>query len=189
MSGTSLPALQLAGVVIGMRELVLALILIVAAYIGFVLYRMHRLGGDDAVPVPAPVSPPPTSAPVLHQEQPGADTARHEPATGGSASSEPAGLEYQPSGMASELMFAGLERELAQVRDEVDVMRGELSALREDMLQALAQLRATQTMSPIYGDAMQMAVAGYDAVLIAERCGIARAEAELVVALARSQAQ
>ena len=44
-------------------------------------------------------------------------------------------------------------------------------------------------MSPIYGDAMQLAVAGYDPALIAERCGIARAEAELVVALAKSQAQ
>ena len=53
----------------------------------------------------------------------------------------------------------------------------------------MAHLRATQTVSPIYGDAMQMAAAGYDAAMIAERCGIARAEAELVVALARSQVQ
>jgi hypothetical protein len=47
-------------------------------------------------------------------------------------------------------------------------------------------MRASQTVSPIYGDAMQMAAAGYDPAMIAERCGIARAEAELVVALAKS---
>jgi hypothetical protein len=55
------------------------------------------------------------------------------------------------------------------------------------MHQELAHLRAGQTVSPIYGDAMQMAVSGYDPAAIAERCGIARAEAELVVALAKSQ--
>lgn len=75
------------------------------------------------------------------------------------------------------------------MRDEVDAIRGELAALREDMQHELAHLRAAQSMSPIYGDAMQLAVAGYDPALIAERCGIARAEAELVVALAKSQAQ
>jgi hypothetical protein len=34
---------------------------------------------------------------------------------------------------------------------------------------------------------MQLAVSGYDPAAIAERCGIARAEADLVVALAKSQ--
>jgi hypothetical protein len=55
------------------------------------------------------------------------------------------------------------------------------------MLREFAHLQAAQAVSPIYGDAMQMAVAGYDPTVIAERCGIARAEAELVVALAKSQ--
>lgn len=76
---------------------------------------------------------------------------------------------------------------MAQLRDEVDAIRGELAALREDMLQELAHFEASQSASPLYGDAMQMAAAGYDAAIIAERCGIARAEAELVVALAKSQ--
>jgi hypothetical protein len=66
-------------------------------------------------------------------------------------------------------------------------MRGELAALRTDMQQEMAHLRATQSVSPIYGDAMQLAHAGYDPAAIAERCGIARAEAELVVALTKSQ--
>jgi len=70
-----------------------------------------------------------------------------------------------------------------------EAVRRELEAAAEDMQHELAHLRAAQSMSPIYGDAMQLAVAGYDPALIAERCGIARAEAELVVALAKSQAQ
>ena len=37
-------------------------------------------------------------------------------------------------------------------------------------------MRATQSVSPIYGDAMQMAASGYEPAMIAERCGIARAE-------------
>jgi hypothetical protein len=83
-------------------------------------------------------------------------------------------------------LYRSLENEVFQLRDEVDAVRGELAALRSDMLHELAQMRASQTVSPIYGDAMQMAAAGYDPSMIAERCGIARAEAELVVALAKS---
>ena len=91
--------------------------------------------------------------------------------------------------MAEGILRQGLEQEFAQLREEVDAMRGELAALRADMLQELAHMRATQSVSPIYGDAMQMAASGYEPAMIAERCGIARAEAELVVALAKSQAQ
>jgi hypothetical protein len=82
-----------------------------------------------------------------------------------------------------------MDQELLQLREEVDAMRGELAALRQDMQQEIAHLHAGQSVSPIYGDAMQMAIAGYDPVMIADRCGIARAEAELVVALAKSQGQ
>ena len=70
----------------------------------------------------------------------------------------------------------------------VAARRSELAALRNDMQHDLAQVRVAQNVSPLYGDAMQMAVAGHSAEMIAERCGIARAEAELVVALTQSQA-
>ena len=97
--------------------------------------------------------------------------------------------EAAAASVSEENVRQTLAQEVAQLRDEVDAIRGELAALREDMQHELAHLRAAQSMSPIYGDAMQLAVAGYDPALIAERCGIARAEAELVVALAKSQAQ
>jgi hypothetical protein len=53
--------------------------------------------------------------------------------------------------------------------------------------QEVAQMKASHSVSPLYTDAMQMAMLGHDAGTISERCGIARAEAELVVALAQSQ--
>ena len=106
------------------------------------------------------------------------------------ATSEGGEAWLQPSsGVAEGMVRHGLEQELAQLRDEVDAIRGELAALRGDLQQEVAHLHSAQSVSPIYGDAMQMASAGYDPVMIADRCGIARAEAELVVALAKSQMQ
>lgn len=81
----------------------------------------------------------------------------------------------------------GIETELAQLREEVDTLRGEVAALRDEMWQEVGHMRAHQMVSPLYNDAMQMAQIGHDAATIAERCGIARAEAELVVALVKSQ--
>ncbi|PKO39639.1 MAG: hypothetical protein CVU31_16820 [Betaproteobacteria bacterium HGW-Betaproteobacteria-4] len=165
-----MPALELGGMTLGLREGVIGLIALVAAYMLFVLLRMFLL--RNRPPVSAKVAPPPASkASPLESEPAGTDDRWAQ------ASEE----------LAGEALRSGLEQELAQLRDEVDAIRGELAALRADMQQELGHLRAGQTVSPIYGDAMQMAVSGYDPAAIAERCGIARAEAELVVALAKSQ--
>ena len=177
MFGAGLPSFAIAGLTVGVREAVLVLIILVALYIGVVLWRMRHLGRP-------PTASASREAPVIAPEPAAAEAA---PAP--EAAPEAAAFAQTSARLGSELVNDGLARELAQLREEVDVMRGELAALRTDMLQELAHLRATQTVSPIYGDAMQMAVAGYDAATIAERCGIARAEAELVVALARSQVQ
>lgn len=177
MFGAGLPSFAIAGLTVGVREAVLVLIILVALYIGVVLWRMRHLGRP-------PTASASREAPVIAPEPAAAEAA---PAP--EAAPEAAVFAQTSARLGSELINDGLARELAQLREEVDVMRGELAALRTDMLQELAHLRATQTVSPIYGDAMQMAVAGYDAATIAERCGIARAEAELVVALARSQVQ
>lgn len=158
---------------LGLREGVIALIALVAGYMLFVLLRMRRLRRPSAVAAPAVASAESAeSAPVV--EVAGAPTAKVD-------------TWDAPPGLAEEVLRHGLEQEVAQLRDEVDAIRGELAALRRDMQQEMAHVRASQTVSPIYGDAMQLAVSGYDAAAIAERCGIARAEAELVVALAQSQ--
>jgi hypothetical protein len=159
-------ALELGSMTLGLREGVIVLIVLVAVYMLFVLLRMRRL----------------RNRPVAVTEQP----APLSEAQVASAESDEKWAQAS-EGMAGDALRSGLEQEIDQLRDEVDAMRGELAALRNDMLQELAHLRASQTVSPIYGDAMQMAAAGYDPAAIAERCGIARAEAELVVALAKSQ--
>jgi len=166
-------------VTFGMREAVIALIALVALYMVFVLLRMRHLrrrateisvrkDGDGDRPAPQQAAPelPPAPEAAL-----------------------PVGDEWAsaPARLADEVLRQGLEQEVAQLREELDAIRGELAALREDMLHEMAHMRATQSVSPIYGDAMQMAAAGYEPAMIAERCGIARAEAELVVALAKSQ--
>ncbi len=160
----------------GLREAVIGLITLVAVYIVFVLLRMLLLNKRPA-PLPEPIPPSlmaePDKAPVT------------EPAASAVPPAE--AWEQAREGLGDEMMRQGLELEFAQLREEVDAIRGELAALRDDMQQELAHLRAGQSVSPIYGDAMQMAVAGYEPAMIAERCGIARAEAELVVALAKSQ--
>jgi len=167
VQGNGLPSLEIAGLAIGVREGVLVLLVLVALYIAFVLLKFRRGRGTAAVPPPREAATADVpSEPEVPPAQSYSETASH---------------------LASELLAEGLERELGQLREEVETMRAELAALREDMQQELAHLRATQTVAPIYGDAMQMAAAGYDASMIAERCGIARAEAELVVALARSR--
>ena len=163
-----MPALELGGMTLGLREGVIGLIALVAAYMLFVLLRMLLLRNRSAVSekvVPLASSGESAEAPTEADES-WAQTSK---------------------GLGGDALRSGLEQELAQMRDEVDAIRGELAALRDDMHQELSYLRAGQTVSPIYGDAMQMAVSGYDPAAIAERCGIARAEAELVVALAKSQ--
>lgn len=168
--------LELGGITLGLRHGLIGLIVLVAAYILFVLFRMLHLRKTQ---VAQPAEPPlrTTSGNVL-------DTSDEESAESPVFASQP---EKTPDGLADQVLRSGIEQELAQLRDEVDAIRGELAGLRADMHQELAVLRASQSVSPIYGDAMQLAVSGYDAAAIAERCGIARAEADLVVALAKSQ--
>lgn len=174
-----MPALELGGITLGLREGVIGLIVLVALYMLFVLLRMLHLRRR---PAEAPVQ----IAPVLAEREPiPAAEPEAEPAM--ASGSEQGAARMAAPQLGENLLRSALEQEVSQLRDEVDAIRGELAALRGDMQHELAHLRASQTVSPIYGDAMQMAVSGYDPAAIAERCGIARAEAELVVALAKSQ--
>jgi len=166
--------LEIGSFSLGVREGVIVLIAAVAIYMAFVIVRMRRLQAKKSLPLAETPVVAPTPAPVAEP------VPEPEPLPGNDwddASALP----------GEEVLYRSLEQEVLQLRDEVDAVRGELAALREDMLHELGHMRASQTVSPIYGDAMQMAAAGYDPAMIAERCGIARAEAELVVALAKSQ--
>jgi hypothetical protein len=172
-------SIDLGGVVLGMREGVIALISLVAIYMAFVLLRMRRLRNNRAE-----LQVPPVAASTLEV---GLAIEPELPLFAGNNQPPQEAWENTPARPDAELSGAALVQEVSQLREELDAIRGELAALRADMLQEMAHMRATQSVSPIYGDAMQMAAAGYEPAMIAERCGIARAEAELVVALAKSQ--
>lgn len=199
---SDLPAIEIAGLTVGLREFVLALIFFIAVYIGVVLYRMRRISGaEDAM---SPLRHAGLEAESFRGDQSGTLAGNNdmsamtpapafEPRNDFSERSNESPLDRADTVRPAHVFGrdatdnAGLANEVAQLRDEVDALRGALAALREDMQEEFTHMRATQSVSPVYGDAMQLAVAGYDAAMIAERCGIARAEAELVVALARSQ--
>lgn len=173
---------------LGVREAVVLLIVVIAGYMLFVLLRMRRLNAARAQ----------ADIPVLEEREPEiSDLAEHpeptldellrqapEPAVRRERGRPQHSFADEATGGVSR---RELERELEALRRDQASLRGELQELRQEVLQELAQIRAGQTVSPLYSDAMQMAMAGYNAQMIAERCGIARAEAEMVVGLARSQ--
>ena len=69
----------------------------------------------------------------------------------------------------------------SRLEQEVRQLRAEVTALREELL----GLQAAHRAAPQYADAMALARRGFDARGIADHCGIALGEAELVMALAR----
>jgi len=160
--------IDLGSIVIGWREALLCVIVLISLYMFVVVWRMRRLR-DKPMPVEL----------VAEQSAPVAPT--------GEDSEEAPDWRATQSRLAQETFMRGIENELTQLREEVDALRGEVAALRDEMWQEVGHMRASQTVSPLYNDAMQMAQLGHDPATIAERCGIARAEAELVVALVKSQ--
>lgn len=167
--------LEIAGWHVGLREAVLLLIVLLAFYIGRVLWRMRHIAAPPERTAQQASAPAPAAAALSAMAEETAQPVRVE-------------APNLVAGVASGPELAHMEREISLLREEVDILRSELAALRNDMQHDLAQVRVAQNVSPLYGDAMQMAVAGHSAEMIAERCGIARAEAELVVALTQSQA-
>jgi cytoskeletal protein RodZ len=77
-----------------------------------------------------------------------------------------------------------MERELEDVRGEVSELKKSLSSLQNQWKAEMTQVQMSQNSSPIYGDAMRLAMQGFDAVIISDRCNIPLGEATLVVALA-----
>jgi hypothetical protein len=85
------------------------------------------------------------------------------------------------AGFAAQLTQKTLESEVRQLRDQLSESREEIRRMREEM----SKLSAAQKVSPLYNEAMALAVRGVDAAGVAGRCGISIAEAELVVALSK----
>lgn len=170
------------------RESLLAVVVLITLYMLLVIWRMRRL---KRAAVQTPLEPvEPTVNPAVGAAAYAANAdAGNEPEVDASSEEHLPPLAA-PSFSDYALLAAAQRRceaEMLQMREELDALRGEFAGLRDDLRHEAAQIKASQSVSPLYSDAMQMASAGHPAMKIAERCGISRAEAELVVALVKSQ--
>ncbi|MDR3213148.1 MAG: DUF2802 domain-containing protein [Azoarcus sp.] len=91
---------------------------------------------------------------------------------------------------ALELELQRLRREIGSMRESFEIQRQEMDALRADLERLAARPREPRVMttepdvSPEYDEALALARRGVMADVIATRCGITRAEADLVASLA-----
>lgn len=199
-----------AGTVLSVRDALLAIVVLLAVYILAVVLRYRRLrrqaeaeaASESVSPEDAPAVPvakraeagPATGARLYAAVQETAPLSvapvREQPREPAMAPAAPV-IPPRPINLAAEVadtpVVQAIERDLTQLRQEIVRLQGELAVVQDEMRERFAQLQATQHMSPLYSDAMQMAAAGHDAQTIADRCNIARAEADLVVALVRNQ--
>ena len=180
----------------GWREVIFAIVTALALYaliIAWRIVRLHRRA--DRVPPFAPFHRA-AIQPYLREQMLG-DTVPPAPAQAPEPPSVSAGAvrpaptdddvawERPPTDFAERQLRLSLEREVEALREELDALRGAFASLREEVRSEVSGIKAQQSVSPFYRDAMQMALSGATADTIAERCGIARGEADLVVALVR----
>lgn len=119
--------------------------------------------------------PRPEPSPTMRTEQRPRELDLYLEPSNGDTAPEPAG------DFAAQLNKKTLESEVRQLRDQLSESREEIQRMREEM----GRLSAAQKVSPLYNEAMAMAMRGVDAAGVAGRCGISIAEAELVVALTK----
>lgn len=187
--------IQLGSLSLGWREILLAVVVMLGMYMLFVAWMMRRVRRLAQPKPPLPQEPTVQAAAGVAAYAATAAVGQVEPEAPMVDSIESPSLPRVPStieppsdmGLDASAV-ASLRAEVLQMREELDALRAEFAALRTEVQQEAAHLKAAQTVSPLYSDAMQMASAGQGAAVIAERCGISRAEAELVVALVKSQA-
>ena len=172
--------------------LVAALVALLALYVVVVFVRLHRLKRASSE-TGAPADAAARSAISAYSAEQASPSPSPAPDAGGepellsapSASAFP--WNEPPDEFPGQQRVDALEREVTQLRREVGGLRAEVLMLREEKQREVEQAQQAQHVSPMYSDAMQMALQGHDAASISEHCGIARAEAELVVALVRNR--
>jgi hypothetical protein len=186
---------------LGWREGLIAIIALLVLYIIVLFLRMRRLQrGVAALPLAAKsavaayhaIQEPEPVVQVPDDSAPPAGPLPTHAATESPAPVESPKPDFPwnepPPELPEQAMIDSLKRELYQLGCEVDDLRAQVLAVREDVRRQLAESTGpAQDASPLYNDAMQMALQGHEATTIAHHCGIARAEADLVVALARNR--
>lgn len=192
-----------------MREIIWALIAALFAYVVYLVWRALKVGRPDPGEVPPPLEPAAPAAAAGGAENPPPESDDEvfvfEPVlrSASPASSVHAAMAEVPSGAAAanglastssadafqlELEVRQLRRDIVQLRAELAEQRREVERLGTEQRALKDQMESTLAshgISPEYNEALVFARRGMDVGMIAERCGISVAEAELVHSLAR----
>ena len=195
---------------LSMRDALIALVALLALYVIVAFLRIRRLRRLKAVETqPSAMTAQSAVAAYAAVQEPELKT-ESSPARSSPEKREPEPLaapsdaafpwNEPPGETAMQRQVALLESEVAQLRKEVGGLRAEVLMLREEqrrVMDAAVELpeaevveevvEAPSNVSPLYNEAMQLALQGLDAAAISQSCGISRAEAELVVALVRNR--
>lgn len=172
------------------REALIAVIALLVLYVVIVFWRIRRLkrqkaatSSHDSLAAQSAV------AAYTAVQEPGLSAAPEVPVLLAEPSEAAFPWNEPPPEIPGQRLIESLEREIKQLRKEVGGLRAEVLLLREQQQREISQAKSfTQSsVSPLYSDAMQLAMQGNDAAAISLHCGIARAEAELVVALVRNR--
>lgn len=179
------------------REALVAVVVLLVLYVLFTFLRINRLRHESRrVQELSPVAV--KSAVAAYEAVQEPDTALQpvpeasvEPEVPDPPVREPVGRWTDPAvdAPAEANRIEVLEQDVAQLRREIAGLRAELQAAREAQRREREQVKVVQSASPYYSEAMQMAMRGQEASEISVLCGISRAEAELVVALANNRDQ
>lgn len=180
---------------LGWREALIAVVVLLVLYVIVVYLRIRRLKRKaTSLPTTGDLAARSAVAAYAAVQDPHADSSEPNISTPVSLA-EPSNSAFPwnepPGDLPDQRRIAALERDVTQLRKEVGSLRTEVYVLKEELKEALqreqAQAQVAQNVSPLYSDAMQMAMQGHDATTISQHCGISRGEAELVVALVRNQ--
>jgi hypothetical protein len=174
------------------REMLLMAIVLLALYILFAFLYVNRLrnrgrSAQKSLPDTAQDAPPSQVEPG--RDAPAIPAAARSTGADVSAFARERARNEPPSGSLELRRTEVLEQDVAQLRREIGGLRAEVQALREEQRREIGKVQVAQNTSPFYSDAMQLATQGREAADISVLCGISRAEAELVVALARNENQ
>lgn len=175
------------------REVLVAVVVLLVLYILFAFLRMNRLREEKqrAHELPPGVARSAVEAYAAVQEPETATRGAVPGVVEPARPKEEAAFAWNepPQDDAESRRIEALEQDVAQLRREIGGLRAEVQSIREEQRRELTKVQVTQNASPFYSDAMQLAVQGREAADISALCGISRAEAELVVALARNRDQ
>jgi len=178
---------------LALQDIVYGLVGLLLVYIGWLLVRFFVAGRRKVVAAETRNFPEAPSE-TIHSQILGSDTGRSfssvfydgAPSIHAESDERPEPRLSRPlEPDASQFGFDAL-LEMRQTRTLLDDLRTRHEALQTEvnaLHESFAELRAASQVSPIYGEAVSLARRGYDVQVIAERCGISVAEAELVRSL------